>query len=72
MIVAIGLFVAGLGSLALIIRELCKAPAGYEDEHGFCTIRKGVAEYGVPDWITRKVRRTRGIPNWLIHRTPAH
>jgi hypothetical protein len=72
MIVAVGLFVAGLGSLALIIRQLCKAPEGYEDEHGFCTIRKGVAEYGVPDSITRKVRRTRGIPNWLIHRTPAH
>jgi hypothetical protein len=72
MIVIAGLFVAGLGSVALIIRELRKAPEGYEDEHGFCTIRQGVAEYGVPNSITRKVRRTRGFPNWLIHRMPAH
>ena len=29
-------FVAsGVGSLALIVRELHKAPEGYEDEHGF-------------------------------------
>lgn len=26
---------SGVGSLALIVRELRKAPEGYEDEHGF-------------------------------------
>jgi hypothetical protein len=34
-VVASGLLVAGVGSLALIVRELRKAPEGYEDEHGF-------------------------------------
>ena len=46
MIVAAGLLVAGVGSLALIIRELRKAPDGYEDEHGFYTVRKRAVEYG--------------------------
>ena len=27
--------VSGVGSLALIVRELRKAPEGYEDQHGF-------------------------------------
>jgi hypothetical protein len=50
MIVAAGFFVAGVGcSLALIIRELRKAPEGYEDEHGFNTVRNGAVKYGVPD-----------------------
>ena len=35
MIVTAGLLVAGIGSLALIARELREAPEGYEDEHGF-------------------------------------
>ena len=61
MIVAAGFFVAGVGcSLALIIRELRKAPEGYEDEHGFYTV-------GVPD--SMKARRTRSSLNWAMHRT---
>jgi hypothetical protein len=35
MIVAARLLVAGVVSLVLIIRELSKAPEGYEDELGF-------------------------------------
>ena len=45
MIVAAGLLVAGVGSLALIVRELRKAPEGYEDKHGFHTVRSGRVEY---------------------------
>jgi hypothetical protein len=41
MIVTAGLLVTGMGSLALVILELCKAPQGYEDERGFHAVRKG-------------------------------
>lgn len=37
MIVAAALLLAGAGSLALIARELRKAPEGYEDDRGFHT-----------------------------------
>jgi hypothetical protein len=68
MIVAACFFVAGVGcSLALIIRELRKAPEGYEDEHGFHTVRNGAVKYGVPD--SMKARRTRSSLNWTMHRT---
>jgi hypothetical protein len=71
MIAAAGFFVAGVScSLALIIREMRKAPEGYEHEHGFYTVRKGVVKCGVPN--SMKARRTRSSPNWAIHRTPAH
>ena len=49
MIVAAGFLVAGVGSLALIIRELRKASEGYEDKHGFYTVRKRAVEYPAPD-----------------------
>ena len=68
MIVAAGFFVAGVGcSLALIIRELRKAPGGYEDEHGFHTVRNGAVKCRVPD--SMKARRTRSSLNWAMHRT---
>ena len=47
MIVAANLLVVGVGSLALIILELRKAPEGYEDERGFHAMRKGAVGYGV-------------------------
>ena len=40
MLVTAGLLVAGVGSLALIARELREAPEGYEGEHGFHVVRK--------------------------------
>ena len=41
MIVAAALLLAGAGaSLALIARQLRKAPEGYEDDYGFHTIHE--------------------------------
>jgi hypothetical protein len=69
MIVAAGFFVTGVVcSLALIIRELRKAPEGYEDEHGFYTVRKGAVKYGVPG--SMKARRTRSSLNWACTARP--
>jgi hypothetical protein len=68
MIVAACFLVAGVGcSLALIIRELRKAPEGYEDEHGFYIVRNGAVKDGVPD--SMKSRRTRSSLNWAMNRT---
>jgi hypothetical protein len=39
-IVAAGLLIAGMGSLALVILALHKAPEGYEDERGFDAVSK--------------------------------
>ena len=68
MIVASCFLVAGVGcALALIIRELRKAPEGYEDEHGFHSIRNGAAKYGVPD--SMKARRTWSSLDWAMQCT---
>ena len=48
MIAAAGFLVAGMGSVALVILELRKAPEGYEDEHGFHALRKAPVRCGVP------------------------
>jgi hypothetical protein len=70
MIVAAGFLIAGVSCfLALIIRELRKAPEGYEDEHGFYA-RKGAVKYRVPG--SMKARRTCSSLNWAMHRTRAH
>ena len=60
MIVAAGLLVTGMGSLALVILALHKAPEGYEDERGFHAVRKGVIGYRVSaPKIFRSVCRNR-------------
>ena len=40
MIVAAAFLLAGAGSLALIARELRKAPEGYEEDDGFHTVHQ--------------------------------
>ena len=40
MLVAAALLLTGPGSLALIARELGKAPEGYEDDRGFHTVHE--------------------------------
>jgi hypothetical protein len=58
-IVAAGLLVAGMGSLALVILELRKAPEGYEDERGFHAARKGTI--GIPSSLIQNTRRARSF-----------
>jgi hypothetical protein len=60
MIVAAGLLVTGMGSLALVILELREAPQGYEDKRGFHAVRKGAMGYSIPaPKISRSVCRNR-------------
>ena len=54
------LLVAGMGSLALVILELRKAPEGYEDECGFHSICQSTMGYGVPGLMIQNTRRARG------------
>jgi hypothetical protein len=60
MIVAAGLLVVGIGSLALIARALLKAPEGYEDEYGFHIVRKKAVSRVFSGSMTTKIRASRG------------
>ena len=57
LVMIVGLLIAGMGSLALIILELRKAPEGYEDERGFHAVRKGTVGYGVPGSMIQNTSR---------------
>jgi hypothetical protein len=59
MIVAAGLLVAGMGSVALIARALRKAPEGYEDEHGFHIVRDKAVRGVFPRSMTTKILAAR-------------
>ena len=55
MIVAANLLIVGVGSLALIILELRKAPEGYEDERGFHAVCKDAMSYDVPSLMIKNL-----------------
>jgi hypothetical protein len=50
-----------MGSLVLVILELCKAPEGYEDEHGFHGLRKGAVGCSFPGSMMQNTRRVRSF-----------
>jgi hypothetical protein len=72
MLVTAGLIVAGIGSLALILRELRKAPEGYEDEHCFRIVSKKAVRSGVPGSVTTKTRGTHTSRHRPMRHAPAH
>ena len=72
MLVIAGLLVAGIGSVALILRELRKAPEGYEDEHGLHIVSGGTAGSGVSRSATTKTRGTRSSRHRPMRRVTAH
>ncbi len=72
MILAASLLVFGVSSLALIARELRKAPEGYEDEHGLHIVSRGTVGSGVSRSVTTKIRGTRGSRHRAIRRVTAH
>ena len=61
MIAVAGLLVVGMGSLALVILELRKAPEGYEDERGFHAVRRGTVGHGVRGSMIQNTQRSRII-----------
>ena len=72
MLVTASLLVAGIGSLALIARELREAPEGYEDEHGFRVVSKKAVGSGVPGIGDNEELRTRSSGSRPMRHAHAH
>ena len=63
MMIAAAFLLAGAGSLALIARELRKAPEGYEDDHGFHTVHQDTGGWPLSQRPLLHNPKTRTAPN---------
>jgi hypothetical protein len=60
MLVVLGVLVTAMGSLALVVNGLRRAPEAYEDEEGFHVMRKGVPASGISHHKGRREKHELG------------